>query len=361
MGIRRLWRYCVLSVVCCWATSLGAQQNPNGQIPVAGLADPYLILIRDPLVQKELRLSDRQRQAITAITDELDITLWTLRNQPAEKAAEGFRALIAKAETRMKPILSDAQHKRLAQTRLSVAGLQVLLRDDLASKLKLSPEQRTRIEKALEKTNASEAPRPKTNGKTVAGKPTSPANNTSTRVAAILSREQLASARELLGPAMDGSKLGYVRFRAPELEGQEGWLNSDPLAMTQLQGKVVALHFWTFGCINCQRNFPWYRGWHESFAERGLTIIGVHTPETEGERNSQTVQQKAGEAKFAFPILIDNHRRNWNAWGNSMWPSVYLIDKHGYVRYWWLGELNWEGAEGEKILRGRIEELLGEK
>ena len=75
----------------------------------------------------------------------------------------------------------------------------------------------------------------------------------------------------------------------------------------------------------------------------------------------ESVKQKAEEAKFEFPILIDNERQNWNAWGNSMWPSVYLIDKHGYVRYWWLGELNWEGAEGEKILRGRIEELLAEK
>jgi hypothetical protein len=86
----------------------------------------------------------------------------------------------------------------------------------------------------------------------------------------------------------------------------------------------------------------------------------VHTPESEGEHNVQTVQQKVGEAKFEFPILIDNERRNWNVWGNSMWPSVYLIDKRGYVRYWWLGELNWEGAEGEKMLRGRIEELLAE-
>jgi peroxiredoxin len=91
-----------------------------------------------------------------------------------------------------------------------------------------------------------------------------------------------------------------------------------------------------------------------------LTIIGVHTPEGEGEHNIQTVKQKAEEAKFEFPILIDNDRRNWNVWGNSMWPSTYLIDKHGYVRYWWLGELNWEGAEGEKMLRARIEELLAE-
>ena len=62
-----------------------------------------------------------------------------------------------------------------------------------------------------------------------------------------------------------------------------------------------------------------------------------------------------------FPIVVDNDKKNWNAWGNSMWPSVYLIDKKGYVRYWWYGELDWQGAGGQKIMRKRIAELLAEK
>jgi hypothetical protein len=89
-------------------------------------------------------------------------------------------------------------------------------------------------------------------------------------------------------------------------------------------------------------------------------VIGIHTPETSSERDLQNLKQKVVEAKFEFPVLIDNDRRNWNKWGNSMWPAVYLIDKQGYVRYWWLGELNWRGAAGEKILRRRIEALLAE-
>ncbi|MCH5374419.1 MAG: redoxin domain-containing protein, partial [Planctomycetes bacterium] len=101
------------------------------------------------------------------------------------------------------------------------------------------------------------------------------------------------------------------------------------------------------------RNYPWYRGWQDSFSQRGLTIVGVHTPESQGERNIENVKGKVAEAKFEFPVLIDNQRHNWNAWGNSMWPSVYLIDKRGYVRYWWIGELNWEGNQGEKNLRRR--------
>jgi hypothetical protein len=87
----------------------------------------------------------------------------------------------------------------------------------------------------------------------------------------------------------------------------------------------------------------------------------VHTPETAHERDLNSLKQKGAEAEFKFPVLVDNEHGNWNAWGNSMWPTVYLIDKQGYVRYWWLGELNWQGAEGEKILRRRIEELLTEK
>lgn len=89
-------------------------------------------------------------------------------------------------------------------------------------------------------------------------------------------------------------------------------------------------------------------------------IIGVHTPEVDHERNLDSVRKKVDESKFTFPILVDNDKQNWNAWGNSMWPTVYLVDKQGYVRYWWLGELNWQGAEGEKICRQRIEELLAE-
>ena len=92
-----------------------------------------------------------------------------------------------------------------------------------------------------------------------------------------------------------------------------------------------------------------------------MTIIGIHTPEGGGEFQFDQVKQKAAEAKFEFPIVTDNDKKNWNAWGNSMWPSVYLVDKKGWIRYWWYGELNWQGTDGEKIMRQHIEELLAEE
>jgi peroxiredoxin len=90
-------------------------------------------------------------------------------------------------------------------------------------------------------------------------------------------------------------------------------------------------------------------------------VIGVHTPETSRERDIGNVRRDAREAGLTFPILADNDKKNWNTWGNSMWPSVYLIDKQGDIRYWWYGELNWQGAEGERLLRNRIEQLIAEE
>ena len=113
--------------------------------------------------------------------------------------------------------------------------------------------------------------------------------------------------------------------------------------------------------MNCKRNYPWYKGWQEAFTDKGLVILGIHTPETSSERDFSNVQAETRTAGLTFPILADTASKNWSVWGNSMWPSVYLIDKNGYVRYWWYGELKWQGNDGEKILRQRIEELIAEE
>ena len=112
--------------------------------------------------------------------------------------------------------------------------------------------------------------------------------------------------------------------------------------------------------MNCHRNYPWYRGWDDELSTRGLKIVGVHTPETNTERDVESVAQRAVDARLEFPILVDNERTTWNAWGNRVWPSVYVIDKQGYLRYWWFGELNWRDAGGQTILRDKILELLAE-
>ena len=93
---------------------------------------------------------------------------------------------------------------------------------------------------------------------------------------------------------------------------------------------------------------------------KGLTILGVHTPETKGEAKIESVRQKVKENNMTYAIAVDGAAKTWQAWGNRYWPSIYLIDKQGFVRYRWDGELNWQNIKGEEIMRKKIEELLAE-
>jgi thiol-disulfide isomerase/thioredoxin len=153
-----------------------------------------------------------------------------------------------------------------------------------------------------------------------------------------------------------------LKARAPELEERpaEDWINSKPLMLSELRGRVVILHFWTFGCINCQHNFPTLKAWQKALADKAVTIIGVHTPETDRERQVANVRAAVKKYGLKYPIVFDKDAKIWKSWDNRWWPSTYLIDKQGFVRYRWDGEFNWKHAKGDSILRRKIEQLLAE-
>ena len=131
--------------------------------------------------------------------------------------------------------------------------------------------------------------------------------------------------------------------------------------LEQLRGKVVAVHFYAFQCINCQRNFPHYKAWHDDYGDKDLVIIGIQTPETSPERQIDRVTAAVKQDAMEYPVLMDAQSSNWAAWNNTMWPTVYLIDKQGFIRRWWQGEMNWQGTPGEQQMRETIEQLLAEK
>ncbi len=89
-------------------------------------------------------------------------------------------------------------------------------------------------------------------------------------------------------------------------------------------------------------------------------IVGVHTPETKAERDVGRLRSKTAEARLHFPVAIDTEKKTWNAWGNNWWPAVYLVDRQGYMRYFWRGELDWKGAGGQKVVARNIRDLLRE-
>ncbi len=130
---------------------------------------------------------------------------------------------------------------------------------------------------------------------------------------------------------------------APELAGITGWINTDPFTMQDLRGKVVLVDFWTYTCVNCIRTFPFLRDWHQKYADHGLEIVGVHAPEFEFEKVKENVEEASVEHDLGWRIAQDNDFKTWRAYSNRAWPSKYLVDKDGVVRYAHVGE----GAYGE--------------
>lgn len=125
---------------------------------------------------------------------------------------------------------------------------------------------------------------------------------------------------------------------APELTN-EVWLNSDrALRLADLRGKVVLLDMWTFGCINCQHVIPALRQWHETYRSQGLVVIGNHYPEFGYEEDLGNLKDALVRLDVPYPVAQDNDGITWRAYKNRYWPTLYLIDKRGHMRYQHIGE-----------------------
>jgi|JI10StandDraft_1071094.scaffolds.fasta_scaffold636511_1 thiol-disulfide isomerase/thioredoxin len=137
----------------------------------------------------------------------------------------------------------------------------------------------------------------------------------------------------------------------------ETWLNSAPVRLADLRGKVVLVEFWTFGCINCIHVTPYLRAWHDEYHAAGLEIIGVHTPEFTWEHDPAGVQAAATDLGVTWPIAIDNNKATWHAYSNRFWPAVYFIDRQGDLRHLAIGEGNYERSA--EIIRALLAEEAG--
>ncbi|WP_081161185.1 cytochrome c biogenesis protein DipZ [Ensifer aridi] len=140
----------------------------------------------------------------------------------------------------------------------------------------------------------------------------------------------------------------------PPLDGAVEWLNSAPLSVEQLRGKVVLVDFWTYSCINCIRTIPYVRAWAEKYRDQGLVVIGVHAPEFAFEKRIDNVKRAVQDFEIGYPVAIDNDFAIWRAFGNSYWPAHYLIDVEGRIRHHHFGEGDYETSERV------IQELLAE-
>jgi len=143
----------------------------------------------------------------------------------------------------------------------------------------------------------------------------------------------------------------------PSLAGAVEWLNSEPLSRESLHGKVVLVDFWTYECINCLHTLPYVNQWAKKYAQDGLVVIGVHTPEYAEEKIPANVRQQVRRLGIGYPVAIDSNYSIWRAFDNQYWPAHYLIDAKGQVRYSHFGEGAY--AEQEKVIQALLDEARG--
>lgn len=142
--------------------------------------------------------------------------------------------------------------------------------------------------------------------------------------------------------------------RAPEFEGITTWINSKPLKMQDLRGKIVLIDFWTYSCINCIRTLPELLHLYKKYSKKGLVIIGVHSPEFDFEKKIPNIKAAIKKYAIPYPVIVDNDMHIWNSYFNAYWPRHYLIDAEGKIRYDHIGE------GGEEELEEWIITLLKE-
>jgi thiol-disulfide isomerase/thioredoxin len=149
---------------------------------------------------------------------------------------------------------------------------------------------------------------------------------------------------------------------APEFTqtSPDAWINSPPLTSDAFRGKVTLVDFWTFGCWNCYRSFPWLNALEKRMEARDFQVIGIHTPEFDHEKVRDSVIRKTREFGLEHPVMMDNDFSFWNAFNNRYWPAFYLVDKQGNLRHLFVGETH-DGSRKARQVEAAIEALLAEE
>lgn len=127
------------------------------------------------------------------------------------------------------------------------------------------------------------------------------------------------------------------------------WINSKPLTLAELRGRVVLVEFWTFDCVNCRRTLPWLTAMHERYRDDGLVVVSVHTPEFERERMPANVRAAVAKLNIEYPVMLDNDFSYWKACGNRFWPAFYLIGRTGRIEATEIGELHLRDPRGRRF------------
>jgi len=285
---------------------------------------------------------------------------------PSDEERAVTRELESKVWEWFKKSATEEQRQRLQQLEYFSQANRILLRSDVAKQLGIQSSQQQKLALLARATDESKLALANTQFgdpqlKSLQERAEKAVKAERDAIMKIVRPEQKQKLQYLLGDPFDTTRLKRIYAFAPEFAEVDHWINSSPLTMRELRGKVVLVHFYAFQCHNCHANFGIYRRWFKELTDKGVVVVGIQTPETSRERDADAVKAAASERDLKFPIMIDLKSENWKACGNTMWPCVYVVDKQGYIRLWWPGELNWKGATGDKMVEEAVDKLLAEK
>jgi thiol-disulfide isomerase/thioredoxin len=159
---------------------------------------------------------------------------------------------------------------------------------------------------------------------------------------------------------LTGGSKGAERT-APELIAGGQWLNSAPLKLSALRGKVVIVNIWVHSCINCHNSLPTLKSWYAKYKDQGLEIVGVHTPEFASDKDLPALRNSLKENGVTWPVMQDNQSATWKAYNNQYWPAFYLVDKRGVIRETHDGEISSRYPDAIPGLEATLKKLLAEK
>jgi len=343
----------------------GFSADPTAYEPVSAdnlkVAQTLLGLVHTVEVQKELGVNDTNRRAFETGLREIDAQWWPSRLMDIKPRRKLVSDLEKRLDSHIQQVLGQAATRRLHQIEYQSQGIRVLARPEIARRLQFDEKQNRRLNALFAETDrlAAEIDTRKPDEGQLKAVQKARSNETKL-VQDMMSNAQLQTLKDILGQKIELAGMERIYPLAPELVTSRHDYGGENVELEKLRGKVVLIHFYAFQCHNCVANFKHYKRWSETLRNRGVEVIGIQTPETPAERDPEKITAAAKREGFSFPVIMDLENKNWNAWGNTMWPTVYVVDKNGYIRMWWQGELNWDGATGDRKIEELVDRLLKE-
>ncbi len=365
-GAVRRWIHCLAAPFLLASIPLCADE-PLTRKPLPAqdhrIPRTLLPLIHSAEAQRELGVKGTDLDALETILRPIDAEWLRLRKRTESEIHPILDRGTEVVLSHLREKHGEASIARLHQLELQAQGARALLRAELINALELTTVQVRDLGRLFETTDDLQR------RARMLARPPAPPNllpyeraRAGERSAAerILTPEQNQRWVALLGPVQNTAAYERVHPLAPATLEPGAWLNGTNARLAALRGRVVVVLFYSFQDANSLAVNQACNRWHRRFANNGLSVIGIQSPRVDAERDYAAFGLSILRDRIQFPVLLDADKSNWDAWGNDIWPTLFLIDRRGYIRGWWSGELQKSNGGGEARIEQQIRRLLAE-